>query len=205
MSVAGSMKIPEPGFKYSRFINPAVLLIAGGSMLFSSCENDIATIKALHEEVNMPTQTGTNVEVIYSDSGRVKGKIIAPELKRFSRENDPYYEFPKGMTVLFYSRDGKVESHIQANYALYFEKQELWEARNNVVARNERTNEQLFTEHLFWNEKEESIYSDQYTRIINADGTFYGEKGFEARQDLSKWKLKGSKGTVNVKDEPRGQ
>ncbi|MBS1234211.1 MAG: hypothetical protein H6R34_775, partial [Bacteroidetes bacterium] len=48
---------------------------------------------------------------------------------------------------------------------------------------------------------EETIYSDQFTKIINADGTFYGEKGFEARQDLSKWKLKGSKGTVNVKDQ----
>jgi LPS export ABC transporter protein LptC len=205
MLVAGSMKIPRPGSKYRQCFNLAVLLMASGTILFCSCENDIATIKALHEEVNMPTQTGTNVEIVYSDSGLVKGRIIAPELKRFSRENDPYYEFPKGLKVLFYSHDGKVESHIQANYALYFEKQELWEARNNVVAKNEKTNEQLFTEHLFWNEKEETIYSDQYTKIIKADGTFNGEKGFEARQDLSKWKLKGSKGTVNVKDEPQEQ
>jgi LPS export ABC transporter protein LptC len=205
MSVAGSMKTQGPGFRYRRCIYQVVLLLACSALLFYSCENDIATIKALHEEVNMPTLTGANVEIIYSDSGLVKGKIIAPELKRFSRENDPYYEFPRGITVLFYNRDGIVESHIQAEYALYFEKQELWEARNNVIAKNEKTNEQLYTEHLFWNEKEENIYSDQYTRIINADGTFYGEKGFEARQDLSKWKLKGSKGTVNVKDELQKQ
>ncbi|MBN2274035.1 MAG: LPS export ABC transporter periplasmic protein LptC [Bacteroidales bacterium] len=199
------MKTPGPGSESGHHINLAVLLIAGCIIFSCSCENDIATIKALHEEVNMPTQTGVNVEIIYSDSGLVKGKIIAPELKRFSRENDPYYEFPKGLKVLFYDRNGNVESHVQANYALYFEKQELWEARNNVIAKNEKTNEQLFTEHLFWNEKEESIYSDEYTRIINADGTFYGEKGFEARQDLTKWKLKGSKGTVNVKEEPQEQ
>ena len=179
----------------------ALFLLAGATIL-SSCENDIATIKALSEEVNIPTMTGINVETIYSDSGQIKGKIIAPELKRFSRENDPYYEFPKGLNVFFYDRKGLVESHIQANYALFYEKQELWEARNNVVARNEKTGEQLFTEHLFWNQKQESIYSDQFTKIINADGTFYGENGFEASQDLSRWKLKGSKGTVNVKDEP---
>ncbi|MBN1416755.1 MAG: LPS export ABC transporter periplasmic protein LptC [Bacteroidales bacterium] len=176
-------------------------LITVTCVVFCSCENNIATIKALDEDLNMPTQTGTDVQIIYSDSGLLKGKIKAPELKRFSRENDPYYEFPKGLTVIFYSPDGTIESHIRANYALYFEKQELWEARNNVVAKNEKTNEQLFTEHIFWNQKDETIYSDQFTRIINADGTFYGEKGFEARQDLSKWKLKGSKGTVNVKDE----
>jgi hypothetical protein len=102
---------------------------------------------------------------------------------------------------MFYQPDGKVESHIEADYALFFEKQELWEARNNVVAKNESTNEQLFTEHIFWNQKEEKIYSDQFTKIIKADGTFTGEKGFEARQDLTKWKLFRSKGTVNVKDQ----
>ena len=178
-----------------------LLLITTVVVFAISCENDIATIKALNEDLNMPMQTGSNVEITYTDSGQVKVRLMAPELKRFSRENDPYYEFPKGLKVMFYQHDGKVESHIEADYALFFEKQELWEARNNVVAKNERTHEQLFTEHIFWNQKEETIYSDQFTKIINADGTFYGEKGFEARQDLSKWKLKGSKGTVNVKDQ----
>jgi len=178
-----------------------LLLIATVVVFAISCENDIATIKALNEDLNMPMQTGSNVEITYTDSGQVKVRLMAPELKRFSRENDPYYEFPKGLKVMFYQNDGKIESHIEADYALFFEKQELWEARNNVVAKNERTHEQLFTEHIFWNQKEETIYSDQFTKIINADGTFYGEKGFEARQDLSKWKLKSSKGTVNVKDQ----
>jgi LPS export ABC transporter protein LptC len=195
------MKTRRRGLKTGNLGLKALLLFVATVLLYGSCENDIATIKALNQEINLPMQTGTNVEIIYSDSGLMKMKLIAPELKRFSRENDPYYEFPKGLKVLFYQADGKVESYIEADYALFFEKQELWEARNNVVAKNERTREQLFTEHIFWNQKEETIYSDQYTKIINADGTFYGEKGFEARQDLTKWKLKKSKGTVNVKDQ----
>jgi LPS export ABC transporter protein LptC len=195
------MKTQRPGLRTGSLGLKALLLSAATVILYGSCENDIATIKALNQEFNLPMQTGTNVEITYSDSGLVKIKLIAPELKRFSRENDPYYEFPKGLKVLFYQPDGKVESHIEADYALFFEKQELWEARNNVVAKNDRTREQPFTEHIFWNQKEETIYSDQYTKIINADGTFYGEKGFEARQDLTKWKLKRSKGTVNVKDQ----
>jgi LPS export ABC transporter protein LptC len=197
------MKTIRSGLRTASFITKAFFLLANALIITGSCENDVATIKALNEDLNMPIQTGSNVVITYSDSGLVKIKLIAPELKRFSRENDPYYEFPKGLKVLFYQSDGTVESHIEANYALFYEKQELWEARNNVVAKNERTREQLFTEHIFWNQKEETIYSDQYTKIINADGTFYGEKGFEARQDLTKWKLKSSKGTVNVKDQPQ--
>jgi LPS export ABC transporter protein LptC len=195
------MKAIRTGRRGGGILVKTLLFIATIVVFAISCENDIATIKALNEDLNMPMQTGSNVEITYTDSGRVKVRLMAPELKRFSRENDPYYEFPKGLKVMFYQPDGKVESHIEADYALFFEKQELWEARNNVVAKNERTHEQLFTEHIFWNQKEETIYSDQFTKIINADGTFYGEKGFEARQDLSKWKLKSSKGTVNVKDQ----
>jgi LPS export ABC transporter protein LptC len=195
------MKTTRPGFRITRNLAKTLLLSAIVVVITGSCENDIATIKALNEDLNIPMQTGTNVEITYTDSGLVKIKLIAPELKRFSRENDPYYEFPKGLKVLFYQPDGKVESHITADYALFFEKQQLWEARNNVVAKNERTNEQLFTEHIFWNQKEETIYSDQFTKIVKADGTFCGEKGFEARQDLTKWKLYRSKGTVNVKDQ----
>jgi LPS export ABC transporter protein LptC len=195
------MKIKQSGLNTGGIITKILPLLAATIIVMGSCENDIATIKALNQDLNMPTQTGKNVEIIYSDSGLVKVKLIAPELKRFSRDNDPYYEFPKGLKVFFYQPDGTIESHIEADYALFYEKQELWEARNNVVAKNERTKEQLFTEHIFWNQKDETIYSDQFTKIINADGTFFGEKGFEARQDLTKWKLKSSKGTVNVKDQ----
>ncbi|OFY59434.1 MAG: LPS export ABC transporter periplasmic protein LptC [Bacteroidetes bacterium RBG_13_46_8] len=195
------MKTIRPGLRTGSILAKVLFLLAAVVILTDSCENDIATIKALNEDLNMPSQTGSNVQITYTDSGQIKIKLMAPELKRFSRENDPYYEFPKGLKVLFYQSDGKVESHIVADYALFYEKQELWEARNNVVAINERTREQLFTEHIFWNQKEETIYSDQFTKIINADGTFYGEKGFEARQDLTKWKLKSSKGSVNVKDQ----
>jgi hypothetical protein len=36
---------------------------------------------------------------------------------------------------------------------------------------------------------------------VNEDGTFYGEKGFEAKQDLSWYRLKKSRGVVKIKDE----
>ena len=133
------MKTIRPGLRAGSIFAKTLLVLATIVVFAISCENDIATIKALNEDLNMPMQTGSNVEITYSDSGLVKVKLMAPELKRFSRENDPYYEFPKGLKVIFYQPDGKVESHIEADYALFFEKQELWEARNNVVAKNERT------------------------------------------------------------------
>ena len=55
---------------------------------------------------------------------------------------------------------------------------------------------------MFWDQKEKRIYSDKFTRITNADGVFIGENGFEAEEDLSKWRLNGYSGKVNVTDNP---
>ena len=166
-----------------------------------SCENDIEKINALTSELKLPDQSGYNVEVTYTDSGKLIGKLYTPELHKYDEEKDPYIEFPQGIKVIFYDDNEKFESYIRSDYAIFYERKELWEIRNDVVARNVIKGEQLNTEQLFWDQNIGIIFSDKFSRIVNEDGTFYGENGFEAKEDLSKWKLKGSKGTVNVSDE----
>ncbi len=178
-------------------------IIPGAVIVFIviSCENDIEKINELTSELKLPDQTGYNVEVTYSDSGKFIGKLYTPELNKYEEEKEPYIEFPQGIKVIFYDDNEKFESYIRSDYAIYYEKKELWEIRKDVVARNVVKGEQLNTEQLYWDQNLGTIYSDKFSKIVNEDGTFYGENGFEAKEDLSKWKLKGSKGTVNVSDE----
>ena len=185
---------------YYQLITKKFCLIAFGLMVLFSCKNDIETINALTSELNLPNQSAYNIEIAYTDSGLLKGKIFAPEVNKYYHDDDPYVEFPKGIKVLFYDSTENVESYIQANYAVYYEKKQTWEARNQVIAENQRKGEKLETEQIFWDQKAEKIYSEKFSKITNSDGVFYGENGFEARQDLSRWKLKGSSGTVNVND-----
>jgi LPS export ABC transporter protein LptC len=105
------------------------------------------------------------------------------------------------MRVVFYDSLERPSSEIKANYAIYYEKKQLWEARNQVVAENLVNHDKLETEQMFWDQKEEKIYSEKFTRLTNSDGISYGEGGFESRQDMSKWRLKGSSGTLNVNND----
>lgn len=167
-----------------------------------SCKNDYETINALTSELNIPDVIGYDVETVYHDSGQIQGKIVSHEINKYDRVDEPYIEFPQGLTVYFYDQDESVESYIQANFATYYQKTELWEARNEVKAENYVTGEKLETEQLFWNQQEKTIHSEKFSKITNADGVFYGEEGFDANEDLSQWTLKGSKGTAIVNDEP---
>jgi LPS export ABC transporter protein LptC len=172
-------------------------------MLFiqSSCKNDIETINALTSDLNLPDQSGFNFETAYTDSGLLVGKIIAPEVNHYNNKEEPYFEFPRGMKVIFYDENGNSESTIEANYAIFYENTDIWEARGQVIADNPREGEKLETEQMFWNQREERIYTDKFTKLTNSDGVFYGENGFESRQDLTKWRLIGSSGTVNFRED----
>ena len=192
------MKTREMTFRaMARCILP-VIIIMGTSV---SCKNDIETINALNNEIKLPDQTGFNIEITYTDSGKIQGKIYAPEVNKYDRGEEPYVEFPKGMKVMFYDSLERPTSYIKANYAIYYEKKQLWEARNQVVAENLVNHDKLETEQMFWDQKEEKIYSEKFTRLTNSDGISYGEGGFESRQDMSKWRLKGSSGTLNVNND----
>jgi LPS export ABC transporter protein LptC len=178
-----------------------VLLLLTGGFLFFSCENDLERIQKITSLDHMPDASGQKYEILYSDSFRVKVRILAPEIDRYARVEDPYIEFPKGLTAYFYDDSLNIEAYIKAKHALYREKEHLWEAKNNVEGQNLKNKNQLNTEHLFWDEQRKMIYSHTQSRIVNEDGTFYGEKGFEAKQDLTWYRLKKSKGVVKLKDE----
>jgi len=168
----------------------------------SSCENDIEKINTFTSIDNLPDASGQQYEIMYADSFRVRVRIIAPEIQRFARIEEPYLKFPKGMTAYFYDDSLKIEAYIKAKDVTYFEKDLLWEAKNNVESRNLTNGNQINTEHMFWDERKNLIYSHTRSRIVNTDGTFYGENGFEAKQDLSWYRLnKVGKSVVTLKDE----
>jgi LPS export ABC transporter protein LptC len=195
---------PQPernsGTASGRICCLALLALLGG-IWFTACENDLDKIHTVTSIDNMPDASGSNYEILYSDSFRVRVRILAPQIERYARVEDPYIKFPKGMTAYFYNDSLDIEAYIKAKDVVYFEKERLWEAKSNVEARNLANENQINTEHMFWDERKHLIYSNTRSRVVNEDGTFYGENGFEARQDLSWYRLKKSKGVVNVKDE----
>ena len=98
-----------------------------------ACKNDIKEVNALAEREKRPDMTGENLELVYSDSARIKYMVLAPEYIKVNREKEKYEEFPKGIHVLSYDPAGKMIGSIKAKYAKKLEDEMLWEARNEVV------------------------------------------------------------------------
>jgi LPS export ABC transporter protein LptC len=192
------MKIQKSGFRTRKifcFLKIAALF-AGAAILLFACENNIEKIKTFGSPENLPTVEATNYETMFTDSGEVVSFLKTPKLLRFEGEGKPYVEFPEGVELVKYDEHQNIISSITADYAKQFEKEEKWEAKNNVVATNAQ-GDTLKTEHLIWEEKEERIYTEEFVRIIRDNQIITGI-GFQSDQSLQNWRIKNPKGTIYI-------
>ncbi len=143
-----------------------------------------------------PLSEAENVELYYSESERVKVKMIAALVYEYENGDR---EFPKGVYLEFYDEFENMESTLRANEAYYFKKDNLWRGRGNVEVKNIQKNEQLNTEELFWNPKDEKIYTEKFLTIRQEDQVLSGE-GLDAKQDLSLYKITKPFGEFDMKE-----
>lgn len=190
-----------PDFATMRFPFPPLLWIlsmAVGAWL-GSCTNKLSEIKAFERAENLPVLKVDTLEVLYSDSAKLKIKLATNKLLRFAGYEKPYMEFPEGLKVYFYNANQKLESSLVADYALFNEKSEIWEARGNVVIVN-REGEVITTPELFWDRKKQKLYSDKEVRIRTRDEILLGT-GFDADQNFSRYTIWKLSGVLNVDTE----
>jgi LPS export ABC transporter protein LptC len=166
-------------------------------LFFSSCQTDIPTVSQIIAGKNHPSETGKSVEIIYSDSGRVKMKLTAAQLDRYVGEK-PYIEMPKGVKMFFFDDSFKITSQLKADYAIRYDNEGKMEAKRHVVVVNVK-GDTLNTEHLIWDENKERVYTNAFVRITTADEIIYGD-GLESNEDFTKYKITHIKGMFNVKD-----
>ncbi len=164
-----------------------------------SCENNIQTVQKIMAEDTLAEVTATNIKYIRTDSAHVQMILQSPLLLKFGGKQ-PYTEFPKGFHIKFYDRTGKLISTLSANYGIRWEKKRLLLARNHVVVKNIKTDEQLDTENLSWNEKKEKIYSHSFVKISSPDRTIFGDS-LVANQTFSQRTIYGIRGVMDIKED----
>lgn len=173
------------------------VLVLGTAILFFACKkNDIEKIKAFGSPEELPILEATNFETLSTDSGTIRFFLKAPKLLRYENDGKNYHEFPEGLLLIKYDENHNVTSSIKADYAKEFIKEEKWEAKNNVIVTNEN-GDSLKTEHLIWDEKNETIFTEEYVKIISADKIITGT-GLTSDQNMQNWKIKNPKGVIYV-------
>lgn len=179
----------------------SIVLLASGLMLITmlfSCENDVAEVNSLNLEQEYPQQSAKDVEVLYSEKGRVSMQLNAPVLHQYGGE-EPYDEMPEGVHVKIFDSLMKITTELTSNYAIRNTYLGQMEAKYDVVVVNEK-GEQLNTEHIIWDEKTAKITSDVFVKITTDNQVIMGE-GLEADEDFSSYRILKPTGIINIEND----
>ena len=108
----------------------------------------------------------------------------APRMEKYEKDSLSYELFPEGFFVYGYTEEGLLETEIVADNARHMKHlngEESWEAFGNVVVKNLIKQEVMETDTLYWDQKNEKIYTDCYVRLYSPDGFMQGY-GMESDQ-----------------------
>ena len=177
----------------------AAFLAAVMFVLFPACSGkDKKLAEAISENDTLPSMKTLGVTTLISDSGITRYKVVAEEWLIFDKKNPPYWAFEKGVYLEKFDSLLRIDASIKADTAYYHEKKKLWELRGNILIRSQR-GDKFQTQLLFWDEKQERVYSDKFIQIEQEDKIIKGY-GFESNQELTEYEIKNTTGIFTVED-----
>lgn len=183
--------------------NASITIVFGAMvmlLLFSSCSGKKKELgDAITERDSMAVMDTHGVTTLVSDSGVTRYRINTEEWLVFDRKNPPYWAFEKGVYLEKFDSIFQVEASIKADTAYFFNKEELWKLMGNVHIQNLK-GEQFDTELLYWDQRTQRIYSDEFIRIEQPDRIITGH-GFESNQQMTVYTIRKPEGIFYVDEE----
>jgi len=148
-----------------------------------ACEGNYKNIQKMVTADNEPLAVGVNINLKYTDSGRVLTNLIAPRLLDYSNYDFPYQEFPEGVEVRFWDEDGK-RSTVTSDYAIRYGNSNLVDLRDNVVL---ITADSLIleAEQLYWDQESKWVFTDRPYKMKLKDGSYNNGARFDSNEEFT--------------------
>ena len=148
-----------------------------------SCKGKLGEAKSLVLS-ETPVQTVDNMFIVQSENGKIQMRAVADLMEKYERDTLSYELFPKGFSVYGYTDEGLLETEIiadNAKHMKYEDGRESWEAYGNVIVKNLIKQEVMETDTLYWDQKNEKIYTHCYVKMYSPSGFMQGY-GMESDQ-----------------------
>ncbi|NOT38700.1 MAG: LPS export ABC transporter periplasmic protein LptC [Saprospiraceae bacterium] len=164
--------------------------------IFASCDKEVKKISETDASNLVDKELLKNIDLVYTDSGKIILRIIAPEMLRSAKGNQTQDEFRKGITATFYN-NGILSNTLTANYANRITEEGKTFLSDQVVLKNPK-GEKLETAELTWDERNGRVSTDKFVRLSRAEEIVQGY-GFESDQNFLKGVIRSIEATFPAK------
>lgn len=162
-----------------------VLTLIAVGILAACDEEKKEVISGKTDPETTPTMTTTDVSTLISDSGITRYSITTPLWLMYEEAAEPKWKFPDGLHLEKFDAKLKPEASIDCDSAIYHKDRQLWQLDGYVNIRN-TLGEKFLTNQLFWNQRQQKIYSDSFIHI-ERDGKIIEGYGFESNEQMTRY------------------
>jgi LPS export ABC transporter protein LptC len=159
----------------------------GSAFLFClalmGCESNFKDVQKMGFAEFSPSGDADGINLKYTDSGRITANLVSPKMLDYATVQYPFTEFPKGMHLTLYDKNGK-QTYIDAKYAVSHKATNLIDLQDHVKISNQ-TGETLETEQLYYDQKNEWFFTEKKFKFTSPKGVSYGE-GIDFSKDFKK-------------------
>ncbi|WP_338732789.1 LPS export ABC transporter periplasmic protein LptC [Mangrovimonas cancribranchiae] len=127
--------------------------------MFFSCKNNFEEVKKIGVSENEPIGIAENINLKYTDSGRVTANLRSPKMLDFTNREFAYNEFPEGITLYLFDEQNQ-KSTVISDYAIVYDKTGLVDMQGNVVLAS-ATNDTLYADQLYYDQNKEWLFTNQ--------------------------------------------
>ncbi|MBJ7880787.1 LPS export ABC transporter periplasmic protein LptC [Gelidibacter salicanalis] len=174
------------------------IVIAFAMTMFFSCKNNFKEVQQIGVLQNEPIGIAENMNLKYTDSGRLKANLISSKMLDFSNREFSYNEFPDGILLNLYDERNK-KSVIVADYAIVYNDTDLIDLRGNVLITTE-TKDSIFAQQLFYDQKRDWVFSNKPIKYVSPTKIVTGN-AFDSSRDFTSFGISEVTSTVYLDED----
>lgn len=168
-------------------------------VLLCSCESNFKDVQRINSVVFSPSGETENINLKYTDSGKVKAILVSPLMLDFSNLEYGFNEFPKGVHVTLYDQSGK-KTFVVADYAITYAKTDMIDLQGNVKITSD-DGKRLETDQLFYDQKNEWFYTEKRFKFTDENGSYFEGPGVDFSKDFKVFNAQRNTGLINNVEE----
>lgn len=165
-------------------------------IVLTSCENSESNIRNFFNTENLAVEQLTNSEIIYTEDGNLKVKVMSEKMERFS-DREEIIVLAGGVHFDFYKLDStNAKSVLNCEKATINNTTNIMIATNNVILKGS-DNKKLKSEKLIWDNNKNLIYTESEITIQTDDEIISGV-GFTSNPDFTEYEINNAKGIFSL-------
>jgi LPS export ABC transporter protein LptC len=182
-----------------RLKNYACILCFGLVIVLFSCESNFKDVQRMNSVEFSPWVQAEDINLKYTDSGKVKAILLSPLMLDYSNLEYKFNEFPKGVNVTLLDPNGK-KTVVVADYAINYAKTDIIDLRGNVKVTTS-DGKLLTTDQLYYDQKNEWFYTENYFKFTSSDGSVLEGPGLDFSKDFRVFNIQNSKANITNVEE----